>query len=141
MAGRIELTGIVMAADTGDVVETCADTPSSTVIEIDIGELNGAGRVVVSGVLSASTSETLRRALATVVDAGYRQVLVDLDRVRLTDTTGLGVLVAARRRLGGQNGELRLICSGPAFLRMLDLTGLADVFVVDASPDNATANC
>jgi anti-sigma B factor antagonist len=74
------------------------------------------------------------------VESGDRQVVVDLGRVEFLDSTGLGVLVGALKRLRGVDGELSLVCAQERLLKIFRITGLDRVFTLYESVDAATAN-
>jgi anti-sigma B factor antagonist len=59
------------------------------------------------GELDSYTAPDLRDAFAGVTESGHRIVVVDMAGLSYIDSTGLGVLVAALKRLREQRGELR----------------------------------
>ena len=70
---------------------------------------------------------------------GNLRIVADLERVEFMDSTGLGVLVGALRRLKERDGTLALACPQGPVLRVLDVTGLSKVFPVHETVDEATA--
>jgi anti-sigma B factor antagonist len=91
--------------------------------------------VVVEGEIDLSTAPSLRQTLATQADAGALRVAVDLRSVGFMDSMGLGVLIGARRRLTERDGDLALVCVGGPVRRVLDVSGLADIFTIVASDE------
>jgi anti-sigma B factor antagonist len=73
------------------------------------------------------------------VDGGARHVVVDLGRVEFLDSTGLGVLVGALKRLRGVGGELSLVCNQERLLKIFRITGLDRVFTLYPTVEGATA--
>jgi len=73
------------------------------------------------------------------VDAlgGHRYLVLDLSAVDRIDSTGLGVLVGARKRLRAGNGQLRLAAASGNVVRVLHATGLDRVLPL--YPDVASA--
>ena len=65
--------------------------------------------------------------------AKHPNVVVDLQGVTFLDSTALGVLVAASRHCRGLGGTLRLVISEPRVRRVLEITGLTDVFSIHRS--------
>ena len=53
-------------------------------------------------------------------------VIVDLSEVAFLDSTGLGILVAQRKRLGVDGGSLILRSANPMVARTVELVGLGD---------------
>ncbi|WP_041993892.1 STAS domain-containing protein [Streptomyces sp. AcH 505] len=56
------------------------------------------------------------------------ELVVDLRPVTFMDCSGLSVLCRARKRLLRGGGGIRLVVNDSAVLRLLRLTGLAEVF-------------
>jgi anti-sigma B factor antagonist len=74
-----------------------------------------------------------------MVGAGSKHVVVDLARVDFLDSTGLGVLVGARRRLENSGGSLSLVCPHERLLKIFRITGLDSIFDIHGSVEDATA--
>jgi len=76
--------------------------------------------------------EAWRAALAD----GPTSLVLDLEALRFIDSTGLRGLLEVRDAAGG-DGRVVLRSPGPPVLRVLELTGLDQVFAVDeATPDH-----
>ena len=88
---------------------------------------------------STYTAPQLREHLIALVEGGDRQVVVDLGRVEFLDSTGLGVLVGALKRLRGVDGELSLVCAQERLLKIFRITGLDRVFTLYGTVEAATA--
>jgi len=67
----------------------------------------------------------------------HRYLVLDLSAVDRIDSTGLGVLVGARKRLRAGNGQLRLAAASGNVARVLHATGLDRVLPL--YPDVASA--
>lgn len=66
--------------------------------------------------------------LLDAVAAGPESLLVvDLTQVTFLDCSGLSLLMRAHRRMTAADGRLRLVCTRPLTLRMLNVTGLTSV--------------
>lgn len=94
--------------------------------------------VRVVGEIDLATAPELRDRLAEIPsDAGA--VVIDLSEVTFLDSTGLSVLVASWKRIseGREHGDIRLVVTRPAIQRVLDVTGLAQVFGVFATLEEA----
>jgi anti-anti-sigma factor len=83
------------------------------------------------GELDTSTTGQLRAYLAERV-AEDRDVVVDLAGVTFVDSSGLGVLVGALKRFQAEGHELSLRSPTPTLLRVLEMTGLARAFPLEA---------
>ena len=102
-------------------------------------EVAGHAVVEVRGEVDVYTSSVLRERLVELIDGGHRQVVVDLDRVEFLDSSGLGVLVGALRRLRTVGGELTLVCTNEKLLKVFRITALDRVFTIHDSVEAATA--
>jgi anti-sigma B factor antagonist len=100
-----------------------------------------AGHLVleVAGEIDVYTAPQLRERLISLVDGGERHVVVDLGRVEFLDSTGLGVLVGALKRLRGAGGELFLVCGQERLLKIFRITGLDRVFTLYPTVAAATS--
>jgi anti-sigma B factor antagonist len=89
---------------------------------------HGVARVSVIGEVDLSTAPELKEALSTVISDGARGVLVDLSDATFIDSTTLGVLMGAVKRLRPAGGELAIACSDPNIRKIFEITLLDRVF-------------
>lgn len=101
--------------------------------------VNGHSVLEVRGEVDVYTAPGLRERLVELFDKGSRNVVVNLDRVEFLDSTGLGVLVGALRRLRAVQGTFGLVCSHERLLKVFRITALDRVFVVHDTVESATA--
>ncbi|MGW3202818.1 STAS domain-containing protein [Streptomyces sp. NPDC001135] len=93
----------------------------------------------VSGELDLMTSPVLRQRVHDVVAEGHHSLVVDLSDVFFCDSSGVGVLIAARRLIRSCQGSLRLILpdrgadDGSHVNRVLGALGVRRLF--DVRPD------
>ena len=98
-------------------------------MEIAIADLgSGVVTVAVAGEVDLYTAPALRQALSETIDAGARCVLVDLSRATFIDSTTLGVLMGAVKRLRPAGGELAIACSDPNIRKIFEITLLDRIF-------------
>jgi anti-sigma B factor antagonist len=92
--------------------------------------------LTVSGEIDVATSPTLRRELHAILDAGASHVVIDLSATTFIDSSGLGVLVGALKRLreANGNGHQTLVLTGlqPAVRKVFEITGLNTLFTIEA---------
>jgi anti-sigma B factor antagonist len=93
--------------------------------------------IAVAGEVDVYTSPRLKREIADAVDAGCVGIVVDLERIGFIDSSGLGVLVSALRRVKEQGGTMRLVCTRDSILKIFRITGLDKVFPIFSSVDEA----
>jgi anti-sigma B factor antagonist len=93
----------------------------------------------VGGEVDVYTAPRLRERLIEMIDGGARKVVVDLGRVDFLDSTGLGVLVGALKRLRAVEGTFGLVCDKEPLLKIFRITALDQVFPIYATIGAATA--
>jgi anti-anti-sigma factor len=98
----------------------------------------------VRGELDLVSSPFLRQHVHEAVAVGHRDLVLDLSEVLFCDSSGVGVLVAARRLLRSCQGRLRLILpargaeEGSHVNRVLAALGVRRLFEVYAEVGSAT---
>lgn len=93
----------------------------------------------VGGEVDVYTAPGLREQLIKLVGQGSIHVVVDLSRVEFLDSTGLGVLVGALKRLRAVGGTLGLVCAHERLLKVFRITALDRVFALYDTVEAATA--
>ena len=93
----------------------------------------------VGGEIDVFTAPALRSKIISLVEEGTKALIVDLNHVEFLDSTGLGVLVGALKRLRGVGGEFALVCDQERVLKIFRITGLDRVFTLYNSIESATA--
>ena len=79
--------------------------------------------VKVTGDVDMASAPRLRSTLDELVDSGLSRIVLDCRELSFLDSSGIGVLVAARTRMG-DDGEL-VLDSPPSHVRkVLDITGM-----------------
>ena len=91
------------------------------------------------GEVDLYTAPALRDRIASLIDGGVRRLVVNLEEVGFLDSSGLGVLIGALRRLKEHDGVLRLVCNEGSTLKVLTVTGLDKVFQIHTDLGSATA--
>jgi anti-sigma B factor antagonist len=84
--------------------------------------------VDVIGDLDMASAPAMRQVILQVLSTGARLIAVDLTSADFVDSTGLGMLVAALKRVRTHDGELLVICPDPRLRRIFELTDLVAVF-------------
>lgn len=104
---------------------------------------DGWAVVTVSGEMDLLTSPSVRQQVHEAVADGQRSVVLDLAGVRFCDSSGVGVLIAARRLMRSCTGRLRVVLpaqgaeDGSHVNRVLAALGVRRLF--DVFPDLTTA--
>ena len=84
--------------------------------------------VDVTGDLDMASAPAMRQLVLQLLSTGARLIAIDLTGADFVDSTGLGMLVAALKRVRTHDGELIVICPEPRLRRIFELTELVSVF-------------
>jgi anti-sigma B factor antagonist len=98
--------------------------------QVSVSETPDAVVVAVSGELDVATAPALREELYRAIDQHLPKVIVDLAEMNFIDSTGLGVLVGALKRVKEGNGGLELRALSPSARRVFEITGLSRAFTI-----------
>ena len=72
--------------------------------QFDRSERDGITVLTLQGTLDASTSVGLKSEVVALAEAGKTRVVVDLAKLTLIDSTGVGVLISLFKRTRAQGG-------------------------------------
>ena len=106
---------------------------------LDVSKVDSHAVVDVRGEIDVYTAPKLREKLIELVSEGSYDVIVNLEGVDFLDSTGLGVLVGALKRVKAHDGSLSLVCTQDKILKIFKITGLTKVFPIHNSVDEATS--
>jgi anti-sigma B factor antagonist len=93
--------------------------------------------VAVAGEIDLFTAPEFKQRVSAPVDAGRRHVVVDLLGTTFIDSSSLGVLIGAHRRLRRAGGRLVVVCNDDTIIKTFRITGLDGVFTIVATLDEA----
>jgi anti-sigma B factor antagonist len=95
--------------------------------------------VTVRGEIDIFTAPEFKERIAGAIDAGRDLVVVDLNATTFIDSSSLGVLISAHRRLTGRDGRLVIACDVKPVLNTFKITGLDGVLEIVPTRDDALA--
>jgi anti-sigma B factor antagonist len=99
--------------------------------EIDDRRLDGRTHLVsVTGEVDLFTAPEFKQRVGAAIDAGAEKVIVDLTATTFIDSSSLGILIGAHRRLLGRGGTLTVVCDNDAIVKTFRITGLDGVFTL-----------
>lgn len=84
--------------------------------------------------------EALKDRVADLVRGGRADVVLDLSSLDYIDSGGVGVLVSTLLHVTRRGGRLKLLHPSERVARVLDITGLNEVFAIFAREDEALAS-
>ena len=100
-----------------------------------VGE--GIWRVVAADEIDLNAAPELEARIGEVVAEGAEHVIVDLSEATFIDSTAVGVLVEAHRRLQSRRRGLEIVGSDRRVLFIFEITGLDRVFRIHPTVEDA----
>jgi anti-sigma B factor antagonist len=101
--------------------------------------VGGVPVVVTPEEVDITNAAGFREALLEAARHGPGRLVVDMSRTQFCDTAGFHALVGAHKRAESGSGEIRLVITGAAVLRIFAITGLDGVIPHFASLEEALA--
>jgi anti-sigma B factor antagonist len=95
--------------------------------------------VAVRGEIDLFTAPELKSALADAIEEGRSRIVVDLSETTFLDSTALGVLIGAVKRLRSREGRLTIVNTDDNITKTFEITGLDQIFTIRSSRDDAVA--
>ena len=93
--------------------------------------------VLIVATLDGMERAALRNLVQEQIENGLRKTVLDLSRVDLIGSTGIGSIVACHVAMTREGGELCLAGAGEKISRCLRITGLDNVFKTFATKQEA----
>ena len=93
--------------------------------------------VDVRGEIDLFTVPEFKDRISEPIDAGRSTLIVDLSATTFIDSSSLGALIGAHRRLKLRGGSLVVVCDNDAIVKTFRITGLDGVFTLVRSLDDA----
>ena len=118
------------------------NSSNSEVADFRIEESSPQPAVRVLAVLGDAdlhSAPELRERIRGAIDDGATIVVVDLSATTLIDSTSLGVLLGAMKRLRQQDGQIRLVVPRPEVRRVFEITMLDRIFQLHDTQEEALA--
>jgi anti-sigma B factor antagonist len=94
-------------------------------LELQSRKTDDGAAVVVRGEIDMATAPQLRDELLALVDGGATRIALDCRGLDFLDSSGIGVLIAVRKRLG-DDGSLTLEAPPAHVRKVLELTGVSE---------------
>jgi anti-sigma B factor antagonist len=93
--------------------------------------------LAVRGEIDLFTAPELKQVLAESIEAGRIRIIVDLTETTFLDSTALGVLIGAVKRLRSRHGALAMVNVDENIAKTFEITGLDQIFTISATRDDA----
>ncbi len=91
---------------------------------------DGYELIVLDGRIDQTESEELESMLNECIEDGKRDICIDLIDVKHICSSALGVLVAIKRKIKDQDGEIKLVIANENLLKLFETTMLDKVFEI-----------
>ena len=95
--------------------------------------------VELGGEVDLYRAPDVKQALDAAIDGGAARLALDLGAVTFIDSTALGALVGAAKRVQPVGGAVALVCTDSNILKVFEITGLDRVFAIHETLDAALA--
>jgi anti-sigma B factor antagonist len=93
--------------------------------------------VAVRGEVDLFTAPEFKQRIMAPIGAGIDLVVVDLTATTFIDSSSLGALIGAHRRLKSRGGRLVVACDSEPIVKTFRITGLDSVFALAPSAEAA----
>ncbi len=93
--------------------------------------------IELGGGVDLYTAPEFKERMVELIEAGKKQIVVDLSKATFIDSTTLGVLVGGVKRLRPSGGSMALVCSDQNIQKIFEITGLDRVFPIHESREEA----
>src|SRR5271163_4966182 len=104
-------------------------------------EVDGVAVVALDGrIVLGEESNALREKVKSLIAAGKKKIILNMDNITFIDSAGLGTLVAAHHSVKSQGASMRLCHLGSKFQEVLQITKLLTVFEVYNTEAEAVAS-
>ena len=96
--------------------------------------------ISLGGEIDLYTAPEFKERMVELIEAGKKNIIVDLSEATFIDSTTLGVLVGGVKRLRPSGGGLALVCTDQNISKIFEITGLDRVFSIQVSREDAQAS-
>ena len=93
--------------------------------------------VSVEGEIDVYTSPKVKESLNELIGKKHYNLIINLENVSYIDSTGLGVLIGALKKVKENNGDIKLVCTNMQLKKIFDITGLVKIFGIFSSEAEA----
>ncbi len=113
--------------------------------DVSVVELSGEFSLGKGGVahaldLQGRRISEMRQTLRALLDRSRTRIVLDLDKVRLLDSAGLGEPVAWKKRAVELGGDIRVLHLHSTVLELFEMTALTRVFQIFDEESDAVAS-
>ena len=93
--------------------------------------------LAVRGEIDLFTAPELKQVLAESIESGRVRIVIDLTDTTFLDSTALGVLIGAVKRLRSRDGALAIVNVDENITKTFEITGLDQIFTIVPTREEA----
>lgn len=98
---------------------------------------DGTQAIEVHGEIDVYTSPKVKEIITELIEKGNYLLIINLEGVRYIDSTGLGVLIGALKKVREKDGCINLVCNNPQIKKIFNITGLVKIFGIFKTEEEA----
>ena len=87
--------------------------------------------ITLSGEIDIYNAPDLKTSLLSLIDQNKGNIIIDCKELKYIDSTGLGVLISALRKVKDYDGEIAIKNLKPYIHKIFSITGLDKVFAIE----------
>ena len=87
------------------------------------------------GEVDIYNADSLKSELHALIDERQADIVLDCTNLNYIDSTGLGVLVSALKKIREADKQISIVCLKPHIAKIFTLTGLDKVFEIGVSQE------
>ena len=78
------------------------------------------------GEIDVYTYPKLNEILLELIKEKYYCIVINMEKIKYIDSTGLGVLANCVNKIAPKNGELRIVCTNTQLTKIFSVSGLTN---------------
>ncbi|HBU11879.1 MAG TPA: anti-anti sigma factor [Clostridiales bacterium] len=102
-------------------------------LEISKNETEHVLELKVKGDIDVNTVRQLKKELEEHIERSPMRIVIDCSDLNYIDSTGLGTLVSALKKVQVYGGTIKVEALKPYLIKIFEVTGLADLFEIEVT--------
>lgn len=98
---------------------------------------DGIQSIEIHGEIDVYTSPKVKEMITELIEKQNFNLIINLEGVRYIDSTGLGVLIGALKKVREKDGCINLVCNNPQIKKIFNITGLVKIFGIFKDEEEA----
>ena len=110
-----------------------------TFFECHIGSCFCVFEIIIDHLLFGESSTILDIMIHKIAELDFPNLIIDMNRVKIIDSSGIGLLMSIKRLINAHKKELVIANNDIQITKLLNITGLENYFQVFNKLDDATS--